>query len=475
MVAFHLRFLFSVTISLAYFSNSERDQIPHDVQVESDHAPLVISLSNRSITFYTTRATEHSSRVNAPGLAVFIAKGDHVLYRAARGRADIELDAPASPDHVFQIASITKIYTAATIVKLADAGALSLDDPLSKHLDGFPHAGRVTLRQLLNHTAGVSDIVRSPQPGFSRRDVDTETRIADIRDRPLDFEPGTRWAYSNSGYVLLGAVIEKITGESWHAAVRSQLLQPLGLTRTYYADARVVIPGRVSGYTTEHGVVTNAPYISMSTPAAAGGLASTVDDLHRFMRALATGKAIGAAGFGQMIQPAPVRASASYDYGLGLYLWSVRGTRMIGHTGQINGFASMVGYLPEHDVTVVVLANDDTFDARTFGRRLAAIALGEPYPDVVATERSVDELHALTGTYGDDPATARTLTMKDGVLHAQRGTGNVVPLQVTAEERLHFVPDELSYFVPVRDTEGRVERLDYYENGDGPAQALPKR
>jgi D-alanyl-D-alanine carboxypeptidase len=134
----------------------------------------------------------------------------------------------------------------------------------------------------------------------------------------------------------------------------------------------------------------------------------------------------------------------------------------------------MVGHLPAHDVTIVVLGNDDSFDARVVGRRLAAISIGRPYPDVAPVAVAADVLQALTGQYRIDEATVRTLSMKDGRLYAQRGNGAVLPLQVTAHGNLHFDPDELSYFVPVRDPSGRVVRLDYYQDGEGPAQPLPR-
>ena len=161
-------------------------------------------------------------------------------------------------------------------------------------------------------------------------------------------------------------------------------------------------------------------------------------------------------------------------YGLGVYVWTVHGDTMIGHTGQIPGFAAMVGYLPAQDVTIVALGNDDSFDARVVGRRLAAIAIGSPYPDVVPVAMAAETLQALTGQYRIDESTVRTLTVKDGRLYAQRGSGSVLPLQVTAEGRLHFDPDELTYFVPVRDPSGRVVRLDYYQDGEGPPQSLPR-
>lgn len=441
-------------------------------------AVVASSTADAEIARATDKLLEQVVVEDGPGAAMLVARGNKVIYRKARGRAEIEFDVPLSPDHVFQIASVTKMFTAAMILKLADSQRLSLDDFLALYLSDFPNAERITLRQLLNHTAGISDIVKEPQPGFSRRDVDTAMLIAEIRKRPLNFEPGTRWSYSNAGFILLGAVIEKITGSPWHDAIDKQLLEPLGLKHTRYGADPTLIKGRVAGYTSDGKAhtVSNAGFISLTVPAAAGALLSTVDDLRQWMRALAAGQVIDKKSFQRMITPVPELAGTqpNYRYGLGTFLWRVRGEAMIGHTGQINGFASALVYLPESDITVIVLANDDNFDARSTARRLAAIALGQPYPEVIAVQPADEELRALVGSYRVDEKTVRTLSLIDGKLHAQRGSGNVLPLQMTASGQLHFIPDELSYFVAVRDVAGKVMRLDYFQDGEGPPKPLPR-
>lgn len=432
--------------------------------------------SDAAVAQAARKALEQSVAANGPGAVVLIAKGDRVMYRDARGLAQLELGVPLSAYHVFRIASVTKVFTAATVVKLAEQGKLSLDDPLAAHLPDFPRAGEITLRQLLNHTAGVSDTDVDPQPGFPRRVVDTATLVAEIRKRPLDFPPGTRWSYSNAGYVLLGAVIEKVIGGPWHAAAQELLAQPLGLRDTRYGDESALIARRVAGYTTDSRTraVRNAPAISSSIPAAAGGLVSTADDLLRWMRALTDGRAVGRHGFEQMMAPPDKLPPSAERYGLGLYLWSVRGHLMVGHTGQIDGFASILAYLPEQDITIVVLANDDSFDARIVGRRLAAIALGDPYPEVVPATPSPDTLRALAGTYRYDEKTLQTLSIRDGKLYSQREGRSAIPLQIGADGRLYFVPDELSYFVPVRGADDKIVRLDFFRNGEGAARPLPR-
>jgi CubicO group peptidase (beta-lactamase class C family) len=422
-------------------------------------------------------ALERATPSDGPGAVILIARGDEVIYRAARGSAQIELGVPLQADQIFRIASITKMFTAAMVVKLAQLGKLSLDDKLATYVPGIANGEAITLRQLLNHTAGVSDIVHDPQPGFFARKVDTATLIAEIQKRTPSSSPGTRFAYSNAGYILLGAVIEKVTGRPWQDALRTTLLDPLNLKETGYGENAKIVPRRVAGYTTDNADhhVDNASYINASVPAAAGALVSTADDLLHWMRALAQGKVVGRDGFKQMTAAVTnVPGASTHPYGFGMYIWQVRGHEMVGHTGQIDGFASALAYLPEQDITVVVLANDDNFDARTMARRMAAIALGQPYAVPVAAKLRDDQLQALEGVYRVDDTTTETLSIKDGQLISQRSNHHAVPLILAADGRLYFVPDELSYLMPVRDASGKVVRLDYFEGGDGSAQSMPR-
>lgn len=434
--------------------------------------------SDRAITQQAQATLETMVDATGPGAVVLIALGDRVVFRAARGLANVELGVALTSADEFRIASLTKMFTAALVLKLADAGELGLDDTLGKFLADFPNADKITIRELLAHTSGISDAVRDPQPGFSRRDVDTAALVAQIRKRPLDFVPGSRWSYSNAGYILLGAVIEKVTGLRWYEAVEKQLLDPLRLSATRYGAAGPLISRRVAGYTidAQTKAVANAAYISASIPAAAGGLVSDADDLLRWMRELARGRVLGAKLFSQMTASSPRLPGGheTYAYGMGMYLWRVRGERMVGHTGQIDGFASALAYLPQADITIVVLANSDEFDARTAARRFAAIALGSPYTAGTAVPISAHDMEALAGRYGTAES-GETVSAKDGRLFAQRGTHKAVQLQMMAGGELHFLPDELSYFLPVRDASGSVVALDDFEDGEPPARRLPRQ
>lgn len=418
-------------------------------------------------------------RPDRPGAAILISKGNRMLYEGARGQADAELDVPLSTKNVFAIASLTKMFTAAMVLKLAEQHQLSLSDPLLLYLPDFPKGQDITIQQILRHTSGISDTPVQSNPRCELDELDTKAQIAEIRVRPLDFAPGTHWRYSNAGFIVLGAVIEKVTGQPWYQAITLNILQPLGLTHTYYAPGSTIIPGRAHGYSTgtPGHVLENARPINVTIPAAAGALTSTTSDLRLWMRALASGKVISAESFKQMSSPGAKLpgSEAGSSYGLGTYVWNIRGHTVIGHTGSIGGFTSFVGYIADGDEIVVVLANDDDFDAQTVGRRLVAIALGQPYAAVTSRPPSTEDLHSLPGNYRIDESTVETISVKDNHLYAQRTHHNLVPLQVTVDGDLHFVPDELSYLKPDRDKSGQTIRLDYFSHGEGPAQPFPRQ
>ncbi len=362
-----------------------------------------------------------------PGVAVLVARGDTLLYRGARGMASIELGVPLSPDQVFRIGSVSKQFAAAALLQQVDQGRARLDDPLSKFLPDFPGAGSITLLQLLNHTAGIKNY--TDLPGYMadpiRRDLDTAALVKVFQDQAPDFAPGSAWAYSNSGYVLVGAVLEAIARRPWHASVGA-MLEPLGIRRTIYGDDRAVVPAMADGYSTApDGKVARAALLSMTQPHAAGALLSTVDDLWRWNLALHGGRLLSADSYRRMTTPEGGPATQA-RYGFGLMTGTLRGEPVLQHGGGIHGFLSLLCWLPESRLSVVVLRNSDGpgLDPGALGRQIAALALGKPYPDGPAVAMAPAELAALSGTYrkqgGSDE---RVLRVQDGVLTSQRGGG----------------------------------------------------
>ncbi|ATC32776.1 hypothetical protein CA606_10715 [Caulobacter vibrioides] len=407
-----------------------------------------------------------TTRPDGPGAEILIMRGDTVVYDQARGLANVELGVPLEPRAMFRIASITKTFTAAAIVKLEQDGRLSLEDPLSKYVPEIPGGDKITLKTLLEHRSGIADIVHQLPAVGADGVLSTAEAVAAIAPLAPKFAPGARFAYSNSGYILLGAVIEKVTGKSWHDAVLSLTVPADLATGVVYGDARRLIPKRVNGYIDDHGVATNASAIDSSIPAAAGGLIANAPALGRWMRALCQGRIVSAQDFARM--RAPGGPDTTGPYGLGLYLWKARGQDLPGHSGQIDGFTSAAACLPDSDVTIVILANNENFDARGNLLRTAAIMLDEPYVVPPAVTPTPADIEALSGTFVSPTGDVRTIFAKDGRLYSQRGARDPAPMQMSATRVLRFDPDALAYFIPQQDREGRVTALDFYRDGEGP-------
>lgn len=403
---------------------------------------------------------------DGPGLAVLVARGDQILYRGARGRASIELGVALSPDHVMRIGSVTKQFAAAALLKLVDQGRASLDDPLSTYLPDYPNAQGIRLHQLLDHTAGIRNY--TDLPGYMdqsiRRDLSTAKLIDVFAHEKPDFAPGERWSYSNSGYVLVGAVIEKITGKPWHAYLNEALLEPLGLAHTRYGADGAVIAGFADGYSLAGGQTARAAMISMTQPHAAGALVSTLDDLWHWNLALHRGRVLQEATYRRMITPTgPAAVGQAYGYGIGG--GSLRGRPVLAHDGGIPGFLSKLMWLPEQQLTVVSLRNADGAAVPPAERRIAAFALGDPYPDPAPVAVSTDALHALEGTYRKDDKDSRVLRVVDGTLTSQREGGQPYRLTPVAGGRFMF-EGSLTYLEPMRDRRGRVTGLMFHPEGE---------
>ena len=284
---------------------------------------------------------------------VLVAKGDRLLINRGYGFADLEWNTPNAPDTRFRIASITKQFTAASILILQERGKLKVEAALKTYLPDTPPAWNdVTIFNLLTHTAGIPDFInladfRNIQTSPQR----PEQLIAKIRDKPLQFAPGSDRAYSNTGYLLLGLVIEKVSGESYAQFVKENLLEPAGMRDSGYDAHAAVIHHRASGYTYGRDGFENAPYLDMSIPFAAGGLYSTTGDLLRWERALFGGKILSGASLEQMTTP------FRQNYGLGLVIQKLDGDKIIDHSGSIEGFNTRLIHGERNDLVVVVLSN----------------------------------------------------------------------------------------------------------------------
>ena len=338
----------------------------------------------------------------AVGLVAAVVRGNDTLLFKGYGRADAEQNVPMPVDALFEIGSATKQFTAVALLQLRDAGKLSLDDDLTKWLPDFDTRGRkVTLRRLLDHTSGIVGLTEMPEfDALVTNDrFPRDSAYALIRRYPFQFGPGEAQIYNNSGFWLLGLVIEKASGMTYEEYVETRIFAPLGMTRSMYCNSAETIPRRAQGYMIPSaGVVRRAPSNVHTWPYAAGSLCSTAGDMVTWLRALHGGKVLSPASYAELITPSKLNDGTPLRYGMGLQVGSdIRGLRYIGHGGAIAGFMTEVGWYPDAQMAVVVLTNSlGNLDAGAVASELAGEVLPWTRPTL---QRYAGDPAPLLGRY----------------------------------------------------------------------------
>jgi len=349
---------------------------------------------------------------------VLVAREGRPVFRKSYGLANREWDAPATEDTRYRIGSMTKQFTAVSILQLAEAGKLALDDPVSRYYPEAPPAwGAVTLRHLLTHTSGIVShpSFHGPFAAQARQDWTPEQIVALTRDQPLAFTPGARFAYDNTGYDLLGLIVERVSGEPYAAYLRDHVFRPAGLTHTGFDVATEILPHRATGYSLVGDHVENAPYLSMSVLYAAGGLYSTVDDLLTWDLALHGGKVLAPTSLAEMFR------DQGFHYGFGEFIDVDQGHRHWGHGGGLLGFASMLDHYPDDGLTVVVLSNLEQANATRIARVLALLYFDPALADRPSGSTTPGERAAYVGRYQLAPRLMAEVSQDQGRLFVQIG------------------------------------------------------
>ncbi len=403
-----------------------------------------------------------------PGAAVLVAKGDRVLYRAARGMADLELEVGMAPEFVFRIGSVTKQFTAVAILQLMEQGKLKLEDDITVHIPEYPTNGkRITVEMLLNHTSGIKSYTSMKEfdPETQKRDVGTEEIMAFFQKDSLDFEPGTDWSYNNSGYVLLGIIIERVSGRSYAEYVEQEFFEALGMKHSSYGNDEDIVRGRVAGYRSDGDGFVNAPYLSLTWPYAAGSLLSNVDDLHTWTRTVFGGRLLKPETLKRAHTSVMLPGGKDARYGYGWQISTLQGSPAIEHGGGINGFVSHAMYLPSEEIFVAVLTNREAGIAPELCARLAAQALGKPYV-TAAIAVGPKTLAAYEAVYADAEGSERVLRVEKDQLTSQRGGGRKFMLVPIAKDRFAFEGSltEMSF---QRDRKGRITGLTMHDRSFG--------
>jgi CubicO group peptidase (beta-lactamase class C family) len=398
---------------------------------------------------------------------ILVARDGKILVSKGYGMADVENDVPNTPETRFRLGSLTKQFTAASILLLQERGKLSVQDSVCKYVAPCPEAWQpVTIHQLLSHTGGVPNLTNlNAFPDYlrtKREPTTVEALIGRFRDRPLDFKPGEKWTYSNSGYILLGHVVEKVSGKSYESFLRENIFEPLKMTSTGYDHADEIVKRRARGYASGPGdKLVNASHIDMSIPFAAGGLYSTVGDLFLWDQALYTEQLLKKSSLDAMF------TAVQNDYGYGFNVNKLFNRRHAAHGGSIEGFTTSINRFPDDRVTVIVLGNYEAARSGRIARDLAAIAFGEKYE--LPVERVVVKVDpkiydAYVGEYELEPNFVLTVTRE----------GDRLLMQATGQGKAELFPTSETNFFPkvvraditfVKDAAGRVTHLVLNQNG----------
>jgi CubicO group peptidase (beta-lactamase class C family) len=400
--------------------------------------------------------------------SVLVARDGKVILSKGYGSANLEWDVPNSPSAKFRLGSITKQFTAACILLLEERGKLKVEDPVKKYMPDAPAAwDKITIFHLLTHTSGIPSFTGFPDYRSTEAIATTpEQLVARFRDKPLEFQPGEKWNYSNSGYVLLGYLIEKISQQSYRQFVQENIFNPLGMKDSGYDSNTEIIAHRASGYEPGAKGPANAGYIDMSIPLSAGGLYSTTEDLLRWEQGLMGGKLLSTASLQKMTTP------FKSDYAFGLAVHTANGHKVIEHNGGIEGFNTALAYYPDDKLTVVVLANLSGRAPESIAGNLAALAHGENV--VLPSERkgitvSPAILEKYVGTYELMPNFDLVMTLEGGQLMTQATGQSKFPLFAESETKffLKVVDAEVEFF---KNDKGEVTHLILHQGGhDGKA------
>ncbi|MBE7173283.1 MAG: serine hydrolase [Williamsia sp.] len=384
--------------------------------------------------------------LHEPGVSILIARKGNVVYRKAFGAANIELGVPMKPDGVFRIGSVTKQFTAIGILQLVEQGKLSLQDSIQKYIPDFPSKGyTITVEHLLTHTSGIPDYSNADtthHPDVERHDFTPKQLIKSFDYMPLQFKPGTKYNYSNSGYVLLAYIIQQVAGD-YHRYMKEHVIGRAGLQHTLFAHEHTIVPNRVEGYTRDKGFFENCEYQTASLAFGCGDLLSTTSDLYQWNNALLSYKLVSKEGLHRAFTPYKLNNGTYTNYGYGWFVDSF-GAKRVHHEGQVSGFTAFEEYYPDKDVYVAVLTNQLSGEDKTgfsdgrfrlFDKIFSLAAGSRPDKEVVLDDAALDK---NTGTYAATFKENQTLTIyKDhGKLYMDlsNGTGKhmvMLPLSDT--------------------------------------------
>ncbi|ASK30427.1 serine hydrolase [Chryseobacterium sp. T16E-39] len=311
-----------------------------------------------------------------PGGVFTVTQKGKSKYQKAFGKANLELDTALNPDNVFQIGSMTKQFTAVAILMLEQQGKLNVNDPISKYIKDYPNGDKITIHHLLTHTSGIKDFTKMKSIStIAQKEMKPEMMVDFFKNEPVDFAPGEKFDYNNSGYVVLGYLIELISGDSYENFIQKNIFDKSGMTHSYYASDRKIIPKRAYGYhKKEYGYV-NKTMINFSVPFSSGSLMSTAEDMQKWQNALNKNLLLNAQETQKAFQKYRLNNGEEFTYGYGWHIKEINGVPIREHGGSIFGFKSMGVYIPSEDIYVTGFSNCDCHSPTEVTRNIAKLVL----------------------------------------------------------------------------------------------------
>jgi CubicO group peptidase (beta-lactamase class C family) len=397
---------------------------------------------------------------------ILVARDGVPVVSKGYGMASVELDVSNTPQTVFRLGSVTKQFTGMAITMLQERGKLSVSDSLCKFLTECPEAWKpITVKNLLTHTSGITNYTSFPD--FAKTatlPITTDDMIGLVKDKPLDFVPGAKFAYSNSGYLLLGIIIERTSGKSYAKFLQENIFIPLGMKQSGYDDPIKIIRNRAAGYQRQDGKYINAAYMDMTIPYAAGALYSTTGDLLLWDQALYTEKLVSQKSLDEMFTPFKDKTGYAFGWGIGKKF----DRKTISHGGGIYGFATQITRFPDDRVTVIVLSNVQGAPAGRVSNDLAAITFGEKYEipqELKAISVDTKILGKYVGAYKiEQPSLVITIMLESGKLFGQVNGQSKFGLLPESDTKF-FSKDTTATFTFVKDSNGLVTGLTLHQGG----------
>ncbi|MBU1014383.1 MAG: beta-lactamase family protein [Bacteroidetes bacterium] len=395
-----------------------------------------------------------------PGCVILVALKGKVIYQKAFGMANLELNVPMDTNMILGIGSITKQFTAVAILQLVEQGKLSLDDDITKFIKDYPtHGHSISVRHLLSHTSGIKSFgdIDGWNANKERIDFSVDELINEFKNQPMEFAPGTKWSYCNSGYTLAGKIIEIVSGMSYPNYLKEKLFKPTEMSNTYYGNNQKVIKNRAYPYQAVNGEMINAEYVSISQRFSSGSIITTAGDLLKWNEALKRNILINPKSLEIARTEFKLNDGTGTGYGLGWNISDVNGSIAYEHAGSINGYRSNAIYLPNEDVFVVILTNRDYDSPSDLSVKIAALIIGKPYqwkPTYKPTN-----LLEYKGEYLNSQNENRNIIIESEQLIYKRNNGDKIKLIPVAKDKFQFDQSFIT-FKFLRDKKGNIYRVE---------------